>query len=295
MIYVSRPSRDKMPTKMCSGVAAMDIEPKGHSEAKSHTYNTGMPAVSPASSAITDTSETNKGGKAGGGPLRHLFGRLASPAIMEPMDSAGRGPEAAQAEKAQAEASKAEDPKAEVAAAEEQKSDDDINTTLVLAGVAAEEAEAEEAEASECSTYCTDEEEKWLSLPLHVKIRQELAAEQMSALRGSQRFKRKFEGVEQRTKRKSALLGPEDDLVTCMTCVILREWRHGGVCAACARPDPTGERVWEEQTQAILTFEMRELSDISEDDEDGKERRRILMERRRQALDKPAGSVRALA
>ena len=226
------PSRDKMPSKICSGVAAMDIEPKGHSEAKSHTYNTGMPAVSPASSAITDTSETNKGGKAGGGPLRHLFGGLASPAIMEPMDSAGRGPEAAQAEKAQAEASKAEDPKAEVAAAEEQKSDDDIHTTLVLAGVAAEEAEAEEGEASECSTYRTDEEEKWLSLPLHMKIRQELAAEQMSALRGSQRFKRKFEGAEQRTKRQRiicALCGPEDDLGTCMTCVIVRERRQGGV------------------------------------------------------------------
>ena len=78
-----------------------------------------------------------------------------------------------------------------------------------------------------------------------------------------------------------------------MTCVIVREPRQGCVCAACARPDPTAERVWEEQTQAILTFEMGELSDISEDDEDGKERRRILMERRRQALDKRAGSVRA--
>ena len=65
--------------------------------------------------------------------------------------------------------------------------------------------------------------------------------------------------------------------------------------AACALPDPTKERVWEEQTQAILAFEMRELSDISEDDEDGKERRRILMERRRQALEKRAGSVRAFA
>ena len=38
-----------------------------------------------------------------------------------------------------------------------------------------------------------------------------------------------------------------------------------------------------------LLFEMGELSDISEDDEDGKERRLILMEQRRQALDKRAG------
>ena len=124
-----------------------------------------------------------------------------------------------------------------------------------------------------------------------MKIRQELAAEQMSALRGSQRFKRKFEGAEQRTKRKRiicALCGPEDDLGTCMACVSVRERRQGGVCAACARPHPTAERVWEEQTQAILTFEMRELSDISEDDEDGQERRLILMEQRRQALDKRA-------
>ena len=74
-----------------------------------------------------------------------------------------------------------------------------------------------------------------------------------------------------------------------MTCVIVRERRRGGVCAACARPDPTAERVWEEQTQAILTFEMRELSDISEDDEDGKERWLIIMEQRGQALDKRAG------
>ena len=76
-----------------------------------------------------------------------------------------------------------------------------------------------------------------------------------------------------------------------MTCVIVRERRQGGVCAACARPDPTAERVWEEQTQAILTFEIGELSDFSKDDEDGQERRLILMEQRRQALDKRAGRV----
>ena len=219
MFYVSRPSRDKMPTKICSGVAAMDMEPKGHSDAKCHMYNTGIPAVSPASSAITDSPETNKGGKAGCGPLQQLFGGLASPAIMEPMDSAGRGPEAAQAEKAQAEASKAEDPKAEVAAAEEQKSDDDIHTTLVLAGVAAEEAEAAEAEA-ECSTYRIDEEEKWLSLPLHANNQQELEAE------------RRRQAAKQRTNRQRiicALCGPEDGVGTCMACVIVRERRQGGV------------------------------------------------------------------
>ena len=74
--------------------------------------------------------------------------------------AAARRMEEAKAEEAQAEASKAEEPKAEVAAAMEPTSDGDSQTTLVLGGVAAEEAEAEEAEAA-CSTYRSDEEEKW--------------------------------------------------------------------------------------------------------------------------------------
>ena len=74
--------------------------------------------------------------------------------------AAARRMEEAKAEEAQAEASKAEEPKAEVAAATEPTSDGDSQTTLVLGGVAAEEAEAEEAEAA-CSTYRSDEEEKW--------------------------------------------------------------------------------------------------------------------------------------
>ena len=95
--------------------------------------------------------------------------------------AAARRMEEAQAEDAQAEASMAEEPKAEVAAAKEPTSDGDSQTTLVLGGVAAEEAEAEEAEAA-CSTYRSDEEEKWFSLPLHQTIQKELEIEERIAL-----------------------------------------------------------------------------------------------------------------
>ena len=116
---------------------------------------------------------------------------------------------------------------------------------------------AEEAEAAR-STYRSDKEEKRLSLPLHQKIQKELDTEQMKALQGGRRFWRKFwaaeqrmnrqeEAAEQRMKRQEeaakqptkrqrrgepiicALCGPEDDSGGCMTCVIVRERRRGGV------------------------------------------------------------------
>ena len=65
--------------------------------------------------------------------------------------------EEATAEEAQGEAST---PEAEMAAAKEPTSDGDSQTILALGGVAAEEAEAERAKAA-CSTYRSDEEEKW--------------------------------------------------------------------------------------------------------------------------------------
>ena len=86
--------------------------------------------------------------------------------------AAARRMEEAKAEEAQAEASMAEEPKAEVAAAKEPTSDGDSQTTLALGWVAAEEAEAA------CSTYRSDEEEKWLSVPLHQTVQKELETEE---------------------------------------------------------------------------------------------------------------------